>query len=104
MLSPGDRLGDYEITGLLGAGGMGQVFEARDPRLNRQVALKVAPAGSHASMLLRNEGQALAAIRHPTMVTVHGLGESGDIAYLVMERIQGTSLEAFIARRKELAQ
>jgi len=99
MLSPGERIGCFEIIGLLGAGGMSQVFEARDLLLNRPVALKVARAGTPAGDILRKEAQALAAIRHPTMVTVHGVGLVRDIDYLVMERILGTSLEMFIERR-----
>jgi serine/threonine-protein kinase len=88
----------YEIRAVLGAGGMGQVFEAHDHALDRRVAIKAAwpqlptPA-------LRNEARALAAFRHPSLVTVHGLGVHRGIDYIVMERIYGVSLADEIDRR-----
>jgi serine/threonine-protein kinase len=83
--------GVYEVVGLLGEGGMGQVFEAVDHVLNRRVALKVSWALPHAPPLV-NEARALAAFRHPSLVTVHTLGEHRGLDYIVMERIYGTSL------------
>jgi eukaryotic-like serine/threonine-protein kinase len=81
--------GCYEIRRVLGAGGMGTVYEAHDRLLKRRVALKVAHAGS--SSLLR-EAQALAAIRHPSMVGVYGLGTHDGVEFLVMELVRGTTL------------
>ena len=96
--------GQYEIRALLGSGRMGQVYEAHDRQLNRRVALKVL-AGVEADVAhLRREGQALAAIRHPSVVAVHSLGthqgSRGDLAFLVMERVYGVSLEAMLEQRR----
>ena len=99
IFEPGELLGRvYEIRSVLGAGGMGQVFEAHDHSLDRRVAIKAAwpelptPA-------LRNEARALAAFRHPSLVTVHGIGVHRGIDYIVMERIYGVSLANEIDRR-----
>ena len=105
---PGDVVGgQYEIRALLGAGAMGEVYDAVDRQLNRRVAIKVlrraepasAAVASDASRL-RREGQALAAIRHPSVVTVHTMGTHGDIPFLVMERVYGVSLEAMLEQRR----
>ena len=91
--------GVYEIRGILGAGGMGQVFEAQDTVLNRRVAIKVAwPEMGEG--VIRKEAQALAAIRHPSMVTVYTVGEHRGMEYVVMERIYGVSLEAHLFRMR----
>ena len=88
----------YEIRQRLGEGGMGQVFEAHDRSLNRRVALKA--AWRHVDPLsIQKEAQALAALRHTSMITVYALGRHRDIAYVVMERIFGESLEKYLARR-----
>jgi serine/threonine-protein kinase len=92
--------GVYEIRRCLGEGGMGQVFEATDRVLNRRVAIKAAwphvdPSSIH------NEAQALAAIRHASMATVHAVGRHRDISYVVMERIFGESLQTYLARAHE---
>ncbi len=83
--------GVYEIVQLLGRGGMGQVFEAHDHQLNRRVAIKAAWPNPLAPPL-RNEARALAAFQHPSLVTVHVLGEHRGLDYLVMERVYGVSL------------
>ena len=83
--------GVYEIIKLLGRGGMGQVFEAHDHLLNRRVAIKAAWPNP-LSPPLRNEARALAAFQHPSLVSVHTLGEHRGIDYLVMERVYGVSL------------
>lgn len=83
--------GVYEIMKLLGRGGMGQVFEAHDHLLNRRVAIKAAWPNP-LSPPLRNEARALAAFQHPSLVSVHTLGEHRGIDYLVMERVYGVSL------------
>ena len=83
--------GVYEVIKLLGRGGMGQVFEAHDHLLNRRVAIKAAWPNPLAPPL-RNEARALAAFQHPSLVSVHTLGEHRGIDYLVMERVYGVSL------------
>ena len=88
----------YEIRQLLGAGAMGQEYEARDHDLDRRDAIKAAWPGLPS---LRQEARALAAFRHPSLVTVHTLGEHRGAEFLVMERIYGVSLEAHIAHRFE---
>lgn len=98
-LSPGMRVaGTYEILGLLGEGGMGQVYEAMDLILDRRVALKFARS-SETTRQLRNEARALAAFRHPSLVTVHTLGAHEGRDFLVMERIYGISLIDHLTRR-----
>jgi serine/threonine-protein kinase len=88
----------YEIRTVLGAGGMGQVFEAHDVVLNRRVALKVAWPDLQESV--RKEAQALAAIRHPAMVQVYCVGRHGGHEFVVMERLYGVSLDAHLHRRR----
>ena len=90
-LSPGARLGNYEILGLLGAGGMGEVYRARDPKLNRDVAIKVLPASlaNDADYLARfqREAQVLAALNHPNIAAIYGLEGHA----IVMELVEGES-------------
>ena len=95
MLESGRRLGPYEILALLGAGGMGEVYRARDTRLGREVALKVLPEGSGPDCVARfnREATALAAVGHPHIVAVHDVGEDGGIHYLVTEVVEGESLK-----------
>jgi len=99
-LIPGTKLGPYEIVGPLGAGGMGEVYEARDTRLDRRVALKVLPhdvASDPESLArLEREAKAVAALNHPNIVTLHGLEEAAGMRYLVMERVPGRPLSALI--------
>ena len=94
---PIQRLGPYEILGRLGAGGMGEVWLARDGRLQREVALKVLPArlmaDTEALALFRNEALALASLNHPNIATIHGLEEMpGGTMVLVLERVEGETL------------
>jgi serine/threonine-protein kinase len=99
IFAPGELLdGVYEIMHLLGRGGMGQVFEAHDHLLNRRVAIKAAWPNP-LTPPLRNEARALAAFQHPSLVSVHTLGEHRGIDYLVMERIYGVSLTQHAATR-----
>ncbi len=89
----------YEVRSLLGAGGMGEVYEAHDRVLNRRVALKVVHPDIAGEFLLR-EGRALAAIHHPGVVTVHTMGMHRGVAFLVMERVRGLSLDRLLDERR----
>ncbi len=95
-LAPGLRLGPYEVVSPLGAGGMGEVWRARDPRLGREVAVKVLPAGlgSDRARLKRFEQEALAAgaLNHPNLLTVFDAGEQEGSPYLVFELLEGKTL------------
>ena len=84
--SPGERLGPYEIVGLIGAGGMGDVYKARDTRLERTVAIKVSKEAF--SERFRNEALAIAALNHPHICTLYDVGPD----YLVMEYVEGKPL------------
>src|SRR5271154_779220 len=92
-LSAGDKLGPYEILAPLGAGGMGEVYRARDSKLNREVAIKVLPAAlsTDAQYMARfeREAQLLAALNHPNIATVYGIEQGA----LVMELIEGADLK-----------
>jgi eukaryotic-like serine/threonine-protein kinase len=98
----GTRLGPYEIIAPLGAGGMGEVFRARDMTLNRDVAIKVLPDSfaTDAERLARftREAQTLASLNHPNIAHIHGLEESGGVRALVMELVEGEDLSERIAR------
>jgi serine/threonine protein kinase len=96
VLEPGEIVADvYEIRALLGAGAMGEVYDAHDRALNRRVAIKVARPDIAPDYLVR-EGRALAAIRHPGVVTVHTVGHHRGVAFLVLERVYGLSLDRMI--------
>jgi eukaryotic-like serine/threonine-protein kinase len=89
----GDKIGDsYRITGVLGRGGMAQVFEAEDLLLHRRVAIKVALDPTDA-LLIRREAQALATLRHPAIPIVYGLSAHRGLRYFVFERLYGATLE-----------
>jgi Tol biopolymer transport system component len=95
-LANGTRLGPYEILGLLGAGGMGEVYRARDTRLERTVALKVLPAEFSSDQTLgarfEREARAISALNHPHICTLHDVGEQDGQTYLVMEHLEGETL------------
>jgi TolB-like protein len=99
-LAPGSRLGPYEIAAKLGEGGMGEVFRARDPRLERDVALKVLPAevADDAERLerFRREARALAALDHPGIVTVFSVEEADGVQFLTMQLVEGEPLDRLI--------
>ena len=96
MLLSGTKLGPYEITGALGAGGMGEVYRARDTRLGRDVAIKVLPeaVARDAERLarLRREAQVLASLNHPNIAAIYGFEDSGGAHALVMELVEGSTL------------
>ena len=95
-LASGVRLGPYEILGTLGAGGMGEVYQARDVRLDRLVAIKVLPSALAADADLRQrlerEARAVAALQHPHICTLHDVGHQDGVDFLVMEYLEGQTL------------
>lgn len=101
-LTPGTRLGRYEIVSLLGIGGMGEVYRARDTRLDRVVALKHLSAHAAASpegrRRFEREAHATSALNHPHICALHDVGEHEGVAFLVMELAEGESLAARLAR------
>ena len=101
-LSSGSRLGPYEILSPLGAGGMGEVYRARDTKLNRDVALKVLPDSfaNDPDRLARfqREAQVLASLNHPNIAHIHGLEDSGGVRALVMELVEGEDLAQRLTR------
>jgi Protein kinase domain len=102
-LAAGVRLGPYEITGLLGAGGMGEVYRARDTRLHRDVAIKVLPdlfaTDSDRRARFEREAQVLASLNHPHIAQIYGIEEAGPLLALVMELVDGPTLADIIAHR-----
>src|SRR6185503_2994919 len=101
-LSPGSRLGPYEVVAPLGAGGMGEVFRARDPRLDREVAVKVLPAefGKDRERVARvaREAKLLASLHHPGIAAIHSFEEVEGRQLLVMELVEGEGLDARLGR------
>jgi serine/threonine protein kinase len=95
-VNPGVRLGPYELISPLGAGGMGEVWRARDTRLGREVALKILPAELSANPerlgRFEREARAASALNHPNIVVVHDVGRSDSVSYIAMERVHGRSL------------
>src|SRR5689334_552921 len=100
-LTPGTNLGPYEILSQLGAGGMGEVYRARDPRLGRDVAVKVlserATADSDQLRRFEQEARAVAALSHPNVLAIYDIGV-GDVPYLVTEFLDGETLRARLER------
>jgi serine/threonine protein kinase/tetratricopeptide (TPR) repeat protein len=94
----GTRLGPYEIVAPIGAGGMGEVYRARDPRLGRDVAIKVLPASFSADPArlrrFEKEARAASALNHPNILTIHDVGEAGGSPYVVSELLEGETLRA----------
>ena len=101
-LSPGTQLGSYEILALLGAGGMGEVYRARDGKLRREVAIKVLPGvfTSDADRVARfhREALAIAALNHPNIAAIYGLEEYSATTFLVLELVEGETLAERMAR------
>jgi serine/threonine protein kinase/Tol biopolymer transport system component len=100
-LSPGTHLGPYEITGPLGSGGMGEVYRARDTRLERTVAIKILPAQFSADPVRKQrferEAKTISSLNHPNICTLHDIGSQDGVDYVVMECVEGETL----ARRLE---
>jgi len=91
--SSGQRLGHYEVIALVGSGGMGDVYRARDPRLDRDVAVKtLRSGGADARARLWREARAAAKVSHPSVCQIHDVGEAGDTIFIVMELLQGEPL------------
>jgi len=101
-LSVPTRLGPYEITALLGAGGMGEVYRARDTRIGREVALKVLPASYSADpdrlRRFEQEARAAGALNHPNVLTLHDVGRHDGTPYIVSELLDGETLRAKLSR------
>jgi serine/threonine protein kinase/dipeptidyl aminopeptidase/acylaminoacyl peptidase len=97
-LANGTRLGPYEIQSPLGSGGMGEVYRARDTKLDRDVAVKVLPADladdPEALSRLEREARAVAQLSHPNILAIHDFGREGEVAYAVMELLEGETLRA----------
>src|SRR5260221_14523728 len=97
-LAAGTRLGPYEIVAPIGAGGMGEVYRARDARLNRDVAIKVLPADLQADpdvrMRFEREARAVSALNHPNICQIYDVGHEAGVDYLVLELLDGESLAA----------
>src|SRR5262252_7754387 len=101
-LPAGTRLGPYEILSPLGAGGMGEVYRARDSKLDRDVAVKVLPPhlATDADALARfeREARAVAALSHPNILAIFDVGNDQGISYAVMERLEGETLRSRLRR------
>ena len=107
-LEPDTRLGPYRIVDLLGVGGMGEVYRARDDRLNRLVAVKVLPADRVAASAERRsrfvqEAQLASALQHPNIVTIFDIGSTEVGDYLAMELVRGRTLDAVIPQARPAA-
>src|SRR5277367_4289558 len=99
--SLGTRLGPYEIVAPLGAGGMGEVYRARDTRLDRSVAIKLLPdafsANKNRLRRFEEEARSASALNHPNIVTIYELGLDGSVHYIAMELVEGTTLRELLA-------
>src|SRR3989442_11163498 len=101
ILSGGTRLGPYEILAPLGAGGMGEVYRARDTRLDREVAIKLvsealAADPGHMARFER-EARLLASLNHPNVAVIHGIEEREGIRFLVLELVEGRTIDEMLA-------
>ena len=102
-LNPGSKLGAYQILESIGAGGMGEVYVAEDPKLSRKVALKVLPPEMAAKperlMRFEREAKAVAALNHPNIVTIHSVEEADGLHFLTMELVEGKTLSELIPKK-----
>src|SRR6516164_85316 len=96
MLAPGSKLGPYDVQAAIGAGGMGEVYRARDARLNRDVAIKVLPASFSADpdrlQRFAQESRAAAALNHPNILSIYDIGDERGTPYVVSELLEGETL------------
>jgi serine/threonine protein kinase len=101
-IAPGTRLGPYEVVAALAAGGMGEIYRARDSRLARDVAVKVLPenlaTNPDARARFEREARAVAALSHANILAIHDIGDHGGLAYAVMELLEGETLRERLAR------
>jgi len=101
-LTPGTRLGPYEVSAPIGAGGMGEVYRAKDTRLGRDVAVKVLPQHLSSSVEVRarfeREARTISSLNHPHICTLHDVGREGETDYLVMELVEGETLAERLTR------
>src|SRR5215831_5395243 len=101
-LSVGTKLGPYEIGGAVGAGGMGEVYRARDTRLGREVAIKILPEAFAKNALLKErferEAKIISSLNHPNICTLHDVGHQNGTDYLVMELLEGESLAQRVSK------
>src|SRR5262245_34253657 len=106
-LPAGSRLGPYDIQSALGAGGMGEVYKARDTRLDRIVAIKILPESLAADPQFRErfdrEARAISQLTHPHICTLFDVGEQAGTAFLVMEYLEGETLEQRLKKEAELS-
>ena len=102
MLEPGTQIGPYEIVSLLGSGGMGEVYRARDKRLARMVALKILPpdvaTDAGRRQRFEQEARAASALNHPNILSVYDMGSQDGLVYIVTELIDGESLRDMVRR------
>src|SRR5512135_1558048 len=101
-LEAGRRLGPYEVRGALGAGGMGEVYRARDTRLGREVALKILPADVAGDVERRRrferEARAVAGLSHPGVLALHDVGEADGLVFFVTELLEGETVRERLQR------
>jgi Tol biopolymer transport system component/serine/threonine protein kinase len=101
-LAPGAQLGPYQISSLLGTGGMGEVYRAHDSKLKRDVAIKILPQHTAADPARRarfeREAQSIAALNHPNIVTIHSVEEADGVLFLTMELVDGQPVDSLIAK------
>src|SRR6185503_10872737 len=97
----GSRLGPYEVLAPLGAGGMGEVYRARDSRLHRELAIKVLPESiaGDAALLARfqSEARAASALNHPNIITIHDIGSTDGVSYILMELVDGKTVRELLS-------
>src|SRR5215468_9670263 len=102
VLTIGARLGPYEVVGAIGAGGMGEVYRARDTRLDRDVAIKILPAHFSSDSTFRErferEARAISSLHHPHICVLYDVGQQDGIHYLVLEYLEGESLSHRLER------
>src|SRR6187551_1834941 len=100
-LPAGTRLGAYEIVAPLGAGGMGEVYRARDPKLGREIAIKILPSATASDpdrrQRFEQEARSASALNHPNILTIYDIGEADGTVYIAMELVDGKTLRELVA-------